>query len=421
MEMEHTLSTRALLDHRKTMEEVTLRHTVPLDSMESVEEEEEEEPNMEESPKDSVSAMEKSPSVPAVTVSEPVVLVREPRVSTKLQLQEHAHVTVVQHPKVAWLMSFPNSGTSFTIHMTREASNTTTATNYALEGEIRDKPSVPVIAGKTGDQGPWLELIPGRETSIPERYIITKTHCKGFCTGRYCGADKIIQPVRTFMEGCATGTRAVETKQGLEKIDTTYRTELVGKAIHIFRHPLDNIVARFHLEYNVQMAKGRKRFAKAYPKNEIGFKRWCAKDDSNRSLLSHRLVDDRLRAMMLQVPCFNEFFRYVQWHNLAFATTREMDVPTMLLHYQDFSTDFEGARDRVLDWLELPRVANGVKFQDGKVYRSYYSREEKRSIRDFLQAASSGETWSQLKEYDYESNEAPAYRADVKLDLSAVL
>lgn len=74
---------------------------------------------------------------------------------------------------VAWLMSFPNSGTSYTIHLIRETSNTTTATNYALEGDIKDEASVPAIPGS--EDGPYLELIKTIKTSIPERFILTKT------------------------------------------------------------------------------------------------------------------------------------------------------------------------------------------------------------------------------------------------------
>lgn len=74
---------------------------------------------------------------------------------------------------VAWLMSFPNSGTSYTIHLIRETSNTTTATNYALEGDIKDEPSVPAIVGS--EEGPFLELIKTIKTNIPEKYILTKT------------------------------------------------------------------------------------------------------------------------------------------------------------------------------------------------------------------------------------------------------
>ena len=304
--------------------------------------------------------------------------------------------------------------------MTREASNTTTATNYALEGDIRNKPSAPVFDGPEGEQGPWLELIPGRETTVPESYIVCKTHCKGFCSGRLCGADKTIHTVRSFRTGCLSGTRAVVTKRGLEKIDVAYSDKIVGKAIHLFRHPLDNIVARFHLEYNVQRTRGNPEFIELFSKDKIGFKRWCMLDDSNRGLLSHRLIDGRLRRLMKNIPCFNEFYRYLQWHNLAFSVSHDMSLPTMILHYDEYSADFEGTRDKVLSWLELPRVANGVKFQDGKIYRNYYTREEKQAVRRFLEEFASAETWEQLKDYDFESNDAPAVNATAAVDLSTV-
>lgn len=75
--------------------------------------------------------------------------------------------------RVAWLMSFPNSGTSYTLHLIRETTNTTTATNYALEGDIKDEESVPAIAGS--EEGPYLELIKTIKTTIPNKYILTKT------------------------------------------------------------------------------------------------------------------------------------------------------------------------------------------------------------------------------------------------------
>ena len=317
--------------------------------------------------------------------------------SRALRAPEPPSTTTVT-PKVAWLMSFPNSGTSFTIHMTREASNCTTATNYALEGEIKDQPSKPAIPGEWN--GPWLELIPNRTTTIPST-ILTKTHCKGFCSGRSCGPEKTVQTMRSFQQGCLSGTRAVQTNQGLEKKTVTYDPTLVSKAIHIFRHPLDNIVARFHLEYNVEThIKGNSAYAKIFPKDASGFRRWCAIDDQNRQLLE--TVDARLRERMKDIPCRNDFFRYVQWHNLAFATTRAMELPTMLLHYHEYEDNFEQARDRVLDWLELPRVGEGIEFHPGKVYRHYYTDLQKEAIYDFLKEAATAETWAQIKGYDFE-------------------
>lgn len=291
--------------------------------------------------------------------------------------------------------------------MTREATNCTTATNYGLEGEIRDAPSVPAIDGPAGVNGPWLELIPNRHTRIGPM-ILTKTHCKAFCSGANCGPSKTFHTLRSFMIGCLTGNQGIWTEEkGLHLVDKTYDTELVKKAIHIFRHPLDNVVARFHLEFNVQRDQGNTKYTQLFPKNATGFHRWCALDDRNRGLVKSTFVDRKLRNLMLQIPCFNEFYRYGQWHNLAFATTAAMNVTTMILHYHEYSEDFPKARAKVLDFLELPRVGEGIQFHDGKVYRNYYSAEQRRAIRIFLEELSIVETWEQLKGYDFETNTSP--------------
>ena len=129
-----------------------------------------------------------------------------------------------------------NSGTSFTLHMTREASNCTTATNYALEGDIRDAPSVPAIAGVAGERGPFLELIRNRHTAVPPT-ILTKTHCKGICARDDCGPWAGIETVRSFLMGCLSGAKAVMKDGELVKEKVRYDPSLVTKAIHLFRHP----------------------------------------------------------------------------------------------------------------------------------------------------------------------------------------
>jgi hypothetical protein len=98
-------------------------------------------------------------------------------------------------------------------------------------------------------------------------------------------------------------------------------------------------------------------------------------------------VDETLRDAMMRIPYFNVFFRYVQWHNLAFSVTRDMNITTMLVHYEECSADIERVRDRVLNFLELPRNGDGglIEFHSGKDYRSYYSAEQRRDIRAFIQ------------------------------------
>ena len=33
------------------------------------------------------------------------------------------------------------------------------------------------------------------------------------------------------------------------------------------------------------------------------------------------------------IPCYNDFIRYIQWHNLAFTTTEDLRLPTMIIYY----------------------------------------------------------------------------------------
>jgi hypothetical protein len=80
------------------------------------------------------------------------------------------------------------------------------------------------------------------------------------------------------------------------------------------------------------------------------------------------------------------------------------------MHYHDYSEDLTGTRDRILNWLELPHNGPGEPFHTGKVYRHYYSVNQRQAIREFLKEFASAETWAQLKEYDFDLN------SEIKVD-----
>lgn len=60
-----------------------------------------------------------------------------------------------------------------------------------------------------------------------------------------------------------------------------------------------------------------------------------------------------------------------------------------------------------MDFLELQRVGEGIEFHDGKVYRNYYTQDQRFAIRAFLKEFSIAETWQELKDYDFETNQSP--------------
>lgn len=303
-----------------------------------------------------------------------------------------------QVPKVVWLMSFPNSGTSYTLHLTREASNTTTATNYALEGDIKDQPSVPIHDGAT--EGPFLQLTRELVTAVPSKYILTKTHCHAFCAD--CKPHNYLETPRSFEVSCRSGKRAVLDEAGhLTKTKVTYDQSLVEKAVHMFRNPLDNVVARFHLEYNTAKVKKGAIWTETHPNNQEGFVIWCKEMDKSSQLSKMRWIDPQLMSLLRNVPCHEEFFRYVQWHNLAFDVTRGRGIPVHVIQYQQYSENFEDTLTDLLEFLELPRTGKVEPFHAGKEYSSYYTTEQRVAIKRVIQEFASVDTWENVKDFAY--------------------
>ena len=165
-------------------------------------------------------------------------------------------------------LSLTRSSLSFSYIISTELTNTTTATNYGLEGDIKDKESTPAFEG--GFNGPFLELIPDRSTNIP-KLILTKTHCGGIAASR--NPTTYIETPRSFLKACLKGKRGVLSTESksLATHSTWYSQELVKKVVHIFRNPMDNVVARFHLERKRFTSKKDVKWLARFPNNQQGF------------------------------------------------------------------------------------------------------------------------------------------------------
>jgi len=87
-------------------------------------------------------------------------------------------------PKIAWLMAFPNAGTSFTSRFVRETTRTLSASNYADETEKGSLEGLrwPIFADQP--DGPfWIKPDDPNEVLTyqePNRYILTKVRA---CVG----------------------------------------------------------------------------------------------------------------------------------------------------------------------------------------------------------------------------------------------
>ena len=236
----------------------------------------------------------------------------------------------VMDPKLAWLASFPNSGTSFTLGMVARATNTTFATNYGIEANYGDRsvPSMPVYRHRgSSAEGPYM---PDPLTSFHHRklpygkHVLTKTHCGGYCVNcdpkTYAygytpaeaeaaeapplgGAETAaagdasgdtaapLPPVSSsfqhdhgeaFLSDCASGL-AVDDKGNL--VSVRYPPERVSRVVHLIRNPFHNAIARFHLERDHHAdanTTSDREWLESHPDDRAGFQRFCAEQDAKR-------------------------------------------------------------------------------------------------------------------------------------------
>ena len=225
--------------------------------------------------------------------------------------------------------------------------------------------------------------------------------CGGFCSN--CLPLNYIETPRSFQISCLSGRRAIESATnstgGVRLQQVRYSSDIVKKAVHVIRSPFDNIVARFHLEQKRHTRVGDTAWLTAHPNDKLGFQKWCAGVDASNELMEARWTDPELSKALEGVPCHAEFFRYIQWHNLAFTTARDIGVPTFVLHYEDYRDRFDSTLEGLLAFLELPHVKKGPAFDIGKEYAEFYTDAQREAVAGLVQELASLESWLQMKHY----------------------
>ena len=218
-------------------------------------------------------------------------------------------------PQVVWLMSFPNSGTSFTMQLVRRMSNTTAATNYGPECSLNSTGQLQYLSDDAVPSGPYV-LEPEKE--LPSSYILTKTHCGGRCI--VCGPSKYIETRESFLNMCAGGTHATNlewatasrTKRKARQVN--YDPQIVSKAIRLIRNPFDQIVSNFHLEQHENTKKKKTKWLKAYPNSVEGFRAWCSDTDAKyaEEEIYSRLLPDFVLNLFHGIPCHKAFYSFAK-------------------------------------------------------------------------------------------------------------
>ena len=213
-------------------------------------------------------------------------------------------------PKVVWLMSYPNSGTSFTMHLVSKGGNRSVATNYGMEDKV-SATNIPLYP--SSPNGPYIIH---SHKSLPTEYILTKTHCGGRCVD--CSPQGYIENQTSFLKRCAQGFRKNESFEDKEDI-TWYNPHLAQKAIHIVRNPFDNLVSNFHLEWKKKMKrmKSDTNSIMMYSNATKAFRDWCSDIDlkyihKEKEMLPMNVVEF---FEVENIPCHAHFYRYAKVRN----------------------------------------------------------------------------------------------------------
>jgi len=302
-------------------------------------------------------------------------------------------------PKVAWLLSYPNSGTTNTQNAVQHATQSTVASFHGWEflsiNGNSDWRNESILAFEDKKDGPFRV---SNEDLPSGGYILSKTHCGGFCSS--C-MPAILTPSEFLKECTLSRVERIDSQGESRVVNTQYDPSIVEKAVHLIRNPFDNVIARFNFEHVLKLQNSKLiRWNKLYTKDQAGFKEWCQHFDQINRIeeLTLSRLDNELMEAFKNVPCHGEFFRYMQWHNNALNITYMMGLPTHLVYYEDFQHYSRETMADLTNFLELSNIREVPVFKMEK-YDGYYSNEEETQIMFFLKYLSTDIAWQVLNPY----------------------
>ena len=289
--------------------------------------------------------------------------------------------------KIIWLMSFPNSGTSYTTKLIRHLSLTHSGSNYGHDNVGNGGKPIPVFDEQP--MGPfWTDPTVHPEYNFPMNYVLVKTHCGGRCIS--CPPAGYSETLYSFRRKCLLSTRSSQNEDGTKVLEEApYPTDRIRKAIHLIRSPFDNIVSRVHnTDSSISTPESFRRYC-------FDYNRRYAEDERASMLFSKDLLD-----LTANVPCRADFFRYVEWHNQAFALHNDMALEALVVYYESYTSHFGETATQLLDFVQLDARAEAEPFVQGKTYHDgYFTQEERRAVKVALEMLSTKTTWDHIRQY----------------------
>eukprot|EP00551_Chaetoceros_affinis_P007815 CAMPEP_0203671550 /NCGR_PEP_ID=MMETSP0090-20130426/7296_1 /ASSEMBLY_ACC=CAM_ASM_001088 /TAXON_ID=426623 /ORGANISM="Chaetoceros affinis, Strain CCMP159" /LENGTH=635 /DNA_ID=CAMNT_0050536641 /DNA_START=54 /DNA_END=1961 /DNA_ORIENTATION=- len=360
-------------------------------------------------------------------------------------------------PKLTYLLTYPMSGTTFTMEILGKLTGMAMATNYERFHPYLEKSSgnsnglnnlrpistdFPDLLNKIpkGQQGGgeygypfWTSSYP--ETTVPSTNILTFSHCDGFCLYP-CEPSQYLHTPSSFEESCRTVTFYNQTKKNYDSYVTprnnlndvsldSSNSNTIGGIIHLIRDPLSNIVSRYHEYLAVNEVEWWLQRDNKVNTNQLhdqreSFHEWCNDMDTNSTLnafeqhqhhtyattpktASTHFFSFELEQKMKSIPCHSEFVKYVAWHNHVVEMIWSRGYNSIEVYFEHYASEEKRIEEaqRMAGFLgyDVKSTIMPV-FAGGKLYREgYYSEDDVKALMEFIQFMSFDKTWELLKHY----------------------
>jgi hypothetical protein len=161
------------------------------------------------------------------------------------------------------------------------------------------------------------------------------------------------------------------------------------------------MVSRYYLGVHKVTEQNQTDLIAHYMYDAAGYNNFCSDKTYVQQEHSEYHVDQDVLRLIEEVPCRLDLFRYIQWHDLAFIITDNyLTIPAHVVHYyEDYSSDFNGTLQALLDFLELPNTGAYTEFVAGKSYRDYFTHDQIAWMGMSTMMLASPPTWHGVERY----------------------
>lgn len=309
-------------------------------------------------------------------------------------------------PGLAWLLSFPGSGTEQVVDFLQGATGKTTATNYGNQvqnqfgrNRMNMVTSTPVYSDKP--EGPFLFT---SHLAIPDSHIATVTFCDAYCTD--CPPSEYIIDLPTFKAGCANGMTFQPEVGPRGPIGrgtsgpTSYDLSKLTKAVVLMRDPFNVVQDRFATWTHsyTDISHRDHEWLPRYTTNAEGFDSYCDYSAIKYATEEQAAYDNDIFDASLGVKCHADIYRYVHWYNLVFEMLNAESIPYTVLHYEDIGNDYQGAENNLLSTLGLTAVNPAPVFVSHGDH-GYFTSSDKTALKALIQLLASTDTLNNIGRY----------------------